>query len=490
MIGLPIHSCRSYSSYHPKEAPLLEKEHKRQDFTEGSIPRHLIMFAVPMLIGNALQALYNTVDSFWVGQFLGTNALAAVSVSFPIIFAIIALATGIGMATTTLVAQHSGAKDPVMVRKSIGTSFILITVLGGASSLLGFIFRIPLLHLINTPPEIVGEAASYLGIVLAGAVATFIYNTVAAVMRGLGDSRTPLIFLTYATVMNIILDPIMIFGIGPFPKMGVAGAALATIISQAFSGYMGLRHMARMGLIKWEKSEWEIDWHLAAQTIGIGLPAGVQQVIVSMGMMTLTSLVNGFGATVTAAFGVGGRFDQFAFMPAMTVGLSVSALVGQNLGARKFDRVKEIVRSSVYLTIAITGCVSLVAVTVPQFLVRIFTQDAAVIAEGVVYLRTVGFVYIANALMFTLSGIMRGAGDTVPSMFISIVTLWIVRIPLAVFFSRTMGSRGIWMGMAVSPVIGTGLNYAYYLSGRWKKRVLTRGVPKEEDIVVADVQDD
>lgn len=448
------------------------------------------MFAVPMLVGNALQALYNTVDSIWVGQFLGTNALAAVSVSFPIIFAIVALAMGIGMATTTLVAQHSGAKDPVMVRKSIGTSFILIGALGGVSSIIGFIFRGQLLRLINTPPEVMDQASAYLGIILAGALATFVYNTVAAVMRGLGDSRTPLIFLTYATVLNIILDPLLIFGVGPFPKMGVAGAALATIVSQAFSGILGLRHMAKLGLIKWEASEWKIDWQLAAQTFSIGLPAGVQQVIVSMGMMTLTSLVNGFGSTVTAAFGVGGRFDQFAFMPAMTVGLSVSALVGQNLGARKFDRVREIVRSSVYLTLGITGVVSLVAVSVPHLLLRLFTRDAAVIAEGILYLRTVGFAYIANALMFTLAGIMRGAGDTVPPMLISIVTLWIVRIPLAMFFSRMMGSRGIWLGMAVSPVIGTGLNYAYYLSGRWRSRVLTRGVPKEEEIVVADIQDD
>lgn len=438
-----------------------------------------------MFVGNALQALYNTVDSIWVGRFLGTSGLGAVSVSFPVIFAAVALAMGIGMATTTLVAQHSGAKDMPMVRRVIGNSFTIMVGLGVLSSVVGVTFRGPLLRLINTPAEIMDMAQSYLGIVLAGTVATFIYNLISAALRGLGDSRTPLLFLTYATVMNMILDPLMIFGVWPFPRMGVAGAALATITSQAFSGILGVIHMARIGLIKWDWDEWKPDRRLLSQTFGIGLPAGIQQIIVSLGMLTLTSLVNSFGAVVTAAFGVGGRLDQFAFMPAMTVGLSVSALVGQNLGARKFDRVKEVVRASVRLTIAITAAVSLVAVGVPGILLRLFTSDPAVLAEGTAYLRIVGLAYIPYALMFTLSGILRGAGDTVPSMVISMVTLWAVRIPLAVYLSRVFGSRGIWMGLAASPAIGAALNYAYYLSGRWRTRVLTRESPVGEAVAAS-----
>jgi len=456
------------------EVVTLERQEKRQDFTEGSIPRHLIAFAIPMFLGNALQALYNTVDSIWVGRFLGTDALAAVSVSFPIIFAVVALATGIGLATTTIVAQHTGAKDAVMVRKSIANSFIVTAFLGVVSTLAGTSLRVPLLRLISTPAEIMDHAQAYLGVIFAGIAFTFFYNLIAAVMRGLGDSRTPLLFLAYATVLNIILDPILIFGVWPFPKMGVAGAAMATIIAQAVSVLLGIRHMTRAGLIKWERSEWRPDFALIGQTFSIGLPAGIQQIIVSTGMLTLTSLVNKFGPVVTAAFGVGGRLDQFAFMPAMTVGFSVSALVGQNLGARKFERVREVVHASVKLTVGITAVVMLVAVSIPQVLLRMFTTDAAVLEEGTRYLRTVGFAYIPYALMFTLSGILRGAGDTVPSMLISILTLWVVRIPLALYFSRFLGSRGIWLGLGFSPVVGAGLNYAYYLSGRWRRRVLTR----------------
>lgn len=430
-----------------------------------------------------MQALYNTVDSIWVGRYLGKEGLASVSVSFPIIFAVVALAMGIGMATTTLVAQYSGARDTAMVRKSIANSLLLTLVVGGLSSALGVIFRRELLALINTPAEIMDWAADYLGIILGGVFATFVYNLVSAVMRGLGDSRTPLKFLAYATVLNIILDPLLIFGIGPFPYMGVSGAALATIIAQAFSGALGIRHMMRLGYLTRNREDWRVDFRLVRLTFGIGLPAGVQQVIVSLGMLTMTSLVNTFGSTVTAAFGVGGRLDQFAFMPAMTMGLAVTALVGQNLGARKFERVKEVVRWSILMTVGITSVVSLVALVFPVPLLSTFTSDPEVLKEGIGYLRVLAFAYIPYALMFMLSGILRGAGDTVPSMLISIVTLWCVRIPLAMRFSKTMGSRGIWLGLAISPAIGAGLNYLYFLSGRWRTRAVTRK-PEEAAPVV------
>jgi putative MATE family efflux protein len=454
----------------------------RQDFTEGSIPRHLIAFSIPMFLGNVLQALYNTVDSIWVGRYLGKVGLASVSVSFPIIFAVVAFAMGIGMATTTLVAQYSGANDTPMVRKSIANSLLLTFVVGGVSSVLGVIFRRQLLALINTPAEIMDWASDYLGIVFAGVFATFVYNLISAVLRGLGDSRTPLKFLAYATVLNIILDPILIFGIGPFPYMGVSGAALATIIAQAFSGVLGIRHMVKLGYLTRDPGDWRVDFRLVRLTFGIGLPAGVQQIVVSLGMLTMTSLVNTFGSTVTAVFGVGGRLDQFAFMPAMTMGLAVSALVGQNLGAGKFERVKEVVRWSILMTVGITGVVSLVALLFPRPLLSTFTSDPEVLKEGIGYLRVLAFAYIPYALMFMLSGILRGAGDTFPSMFISIATLWCVRIPLAVSFAKTMGSRGIWLGIAISPAIGAALNYLYFLSGRWRSRAVTRRAEGKEAV--------
>jgi putative MATE family efflux protein len=207
----------------------------------------------------------------------------------------------------------------------------------------------------------------------------------------------------------------------------------------------------RLGYLTRDREDWRVDFRLVRLTFGIGLPAGVQQIIVSLGMLTMTSLVNRFGASVTAAFGVGGRLDQFAFMPAMTMGLAVTSLVGQNLGAGKFERVKEVVRWSILMTVGITSVVSLVALVFPKPILSTFTSDPEVLKEGIGYLRIVAFAYIPYSLMFMLSGILRGAGDTVPSMLISIITLWCVRIPLAMRFSKTMGSRGIWLGLAISP---------------------------------------
>lgn len=461
-----------------EEVPaLIEREGSRQDFTEGSIPRHLINFSIPMFLGNLLQALYNTVDSIWVGKFLGTESLAAVSVSFPIIFAILALVSGLSLAATTLVAQYAGARDAGMVKKTIGNSFVLLGILGIVSSVAGVVFRVQILRLINTPPAILDLASSYLGVFLSGSLVTFAYNIVSAVLRGLGDSRTPLVFLAYATVLNIVLDPIMIFGVGPIPRMGVTGAALATVIAQALSAVLGVRHLLRAGLLDTDRDSWKLDRHLTKLTFSIGLPAGIQQVIVSLGMLTLTSIVNRFGPVVVASFGVGGRLDQFAFMPAMTVGLSVTALVGQNLGAQKYDRVKEVTRWSVLLTVGITGIVSFLAVAFPKVLLELFTSSPEVLAEGSVYLRTMGLAYIPYGLMFTLSGVLRGAGDTFPSMLISVVTLWLVRIPLASYLSKLLGSRGIWIALAASPVVGAALNWLYYVSGRWKAKVVTRPGP-------------
>lgn len=454
---------------------LIESKGRSQDFTEGSIPKHLVAFATPMLLGNALQALYSTVDSIWVGQFLGANGIAAVSVSFPVTFAVISLAMGVSMATTTLVAQYSGAKDPVMVRRTITNSVIITLVLAAFGTFLGVVYRYPILRLINTPPEIIDWAADYLGVIFAGVLATFVYNLNSAIMRGLGDSRTPLKFLAYATALNIVLDPLMIFGIGPFPKMDVGGAALATIISQGFSAVLGISYMLKHQMITKDRRDWKVDSRLVKLTFSIGLPAGFQQIITSLGMLTMTSLVNSFGANVTAGFGIGSRLDQFAFMPAQSLGLAVTALVGQNLGAGLKDRVKEVVKWSILITVSITAVVSAIVLLFPGILLRMFTSEAPALQQGVGYLRILGVAYIPYALMFTLSGILRGAGDTFPSMLISIFILWVVRVPLSVFLSKTMGPTGIWIGMGTSPCFGAALNYAYFLSGRWKSRVLTRG---------------
>lgn len=450
---------------------------RMRDFTTGNIWQHIIAFSWPMFVGNALQALYNTVDSFWVGRFIGPEALGAVSVSFPVMFALVALIMGLTMATTTMVAQYRGARDEEQVRRTVANSLILIVILGLISMVVGVRYRTNILQLMQTPAEILQPAGDYLGISFLGIIPMFMYNVLSSVLRGLGDSRTPLRFLVYATVINIALDPPFIIGWGPIPAMGVRGAAWATLIAQTVAAVMAIHYIAQhTNLFGRTRSEWRLVGGLVRNLFTIGVPAALQSTIVSFSMVIVATLVNTFGANVVAAFGAAGRLDQFAFLPAMSIGLAVSALVGQNLGAGKRERVQEIVRFSSLLTVGITGIITLVALTTPTILIRFFTDDAAVLAEGAIYLRIVGLNYIPLALMFTATGVMRGAGDTFPSMLISFVTLWVVRLPVAWLLSTKLawGVQGVWWSIVISTTLGLILNYWYYRTGNWQRKVIAR----------------
>jgi putative MATE family efflux protein len=424
-----------------------------------------------------LQAFYNVVDSIWVGHFVGANGLGAVSVSFPVIFALIALVVGLTMATTTLVAQFKGAGRHDMVRKVNGNSVLLLVYLGTLTTVVGLSVSGPLLRLINTPADIFPMAHQYLTVFLLGLPLMFIYNAVSAILRGLGDSRTPLRFLFYATVINVILDPVLIIGIGPIPALGVGGAALATVIAQGVATVIGVRYLVRIGLLKVDS--WRIDRELTRTTFRIGIPAGVQQSLVSLSIVAVSSLINRYGADVVAGFGAANRIEQFAFLPAMSVGLAVSALVGQNLGAGRDERVGQIVWWSSALSTGITFAVMLVVLALPEVLLRLFTSDPAVLQHGGEYLRIMAFSYIPMALMFTIGGVMRGAGDTAANMWITLGSLWLVRVPLAWYFSSGLGLgiRGVWWAMLASPIAGSLLNYLYYRTGRWKRHVVVRRQP-------------
>ncbi|BAS26743.1 MATE family efflux transporter [Limnochorda pilosa] len=446
-----------------------------RDFTTGSIWQHILAFSWPMFVGNLFQALYNTVDSFWVGRFLGAEALGAVSIAFPVIFALVALIMGLTMATTTLVAQYRGARDEDQVRRTVANSLMLTVALGLISTVVGFTYRVPILRLMRTPSELLEPASLYLGLFLLGLIPMFLYNVLSSILRGLGDSRTPLRFLVYATVLNILLDPLLILGWGPIPAMGIGGVAWATVIAQTLAAGLAVRYIARhTNLIPTQRDEWRLDGSLAGKLFTIGVPAALQSSIVSFSMVVVASLVNTFGPGVVAAFGAAGRLDQFAFLPAMSISLAVTALVGQNLGAGRQERVREIVGWASILTVCITGLMTLIAVLEPVSLIQVFTQDAAVLDEGARYLRIVGLNYVPLALMFILTGVLRGAGDTFASMIISFVTLWVVRLPLAWFLSYMLGwgVSGTWWSILISTSLGLLLNWLYYRTGNWRRKVV------------------
>ena len=454
-----------------------------KDLTTGSIPKHLLFISIPMLIGNFLQVAYNLVDAMWVGNKVGEDALGAVGVSFPIFFILIGIASGATIATTILVSQYYGAKDYENVERVVNTSFSITIIFSLILSVLGIIFSDNLLRLMNTPNEIFDFASSYLKIMMAGFTFTFISFLVTSILRGIGDTVTPLIFMALGAVINIVLDPLLIMGVGPFPQLGLNGAAYASLISTIIGCLTGIIYLnSRNHLVSFNIRNLRLDKHIALLILKIGLPSATQQTLVSLGMFVITAFVNVFGKSATTAFAAVGRIDSIAFMPAMSMSMAVSTLTGQNLGAGKPERIKDVFKSGTVMTCIITITISLVAVAIPGFILNMFgigNSGTEVVEIGTSYLRIVGSSYILFAIMFISNGVINGAGHTMTTMMISLVSLWVIRVPLAWIMSRTnLGLTGVWISMPISFALALAISLSYYYSGKWKKTIIRTNAPE------------
>jgi putative MATE family efflux protein len=449
------------------------------DLTTGSIPRNLVSFSVPMLIGSALQTAYSLINALWVGNRLGPDAMVAVTVSMPILFVLTAVAGGLTLATTVLVSQAYGAREIGDVRRLIGNSLVLVGTVALACLFAGHFVAAPLLRAMNTPATSLAMSVAYLRLLVWTVPCTFGIFLFAAVLRGCGDSKTPLYFQAVSVVLAAILDPLLMFGWLGFPKLGLNGTAVSTIVSQAV-GVIALnvylqrkRHLAAP---EWRhlRADWETSW----LTMKVGIPAMFQQGMISIGVILLTSLVNAFGRDGAAAFGFGLRVDQIAFMPSLTIGMAVSAMAGQNIGAGRLDRVRQVFRWGMIVVVGLTLIPSLMALSIPALLMRAFTSDRAVIDIGAVYLRISAFTYLGFAVLFVSNGIINGAGHTLATTIFSVVGLWGVRLPLAYHLSRSMHRiEGIWYAMVMSVSFAALISLSYYLSGRWKRPIRKKHEP-------------
>jgi putative MATE family efflux protein len=442
-----------------------------QDLTTGNEGKMIFRFAAPMLLGNVFQQLFSIVDSMVVGNFVGKEALAAVGASFPVIFVTVSMIIGIVMGTNVVISQFFGAKDYVKVKRAIDTMYIYILVAGALATVAGLILAEPLLRFLGLPENIMPQATQYLRIYLSGIVIFFGYNGTSAVLRGLGDSKTPLYFLIIATIANIILDLLFV---GLF-KWGVAGAAYATLIANSFAFGLAIFWLNRTHkLIRIALRGLKFDKEIFLQSIKIGLPTGVQQTLVAMGALALLGFVNTFGTNVIAGFSVASRLDALAIIPSMSFAQALTTFVGQNIGANKIERV----RAGLIATLKMSGIVTLITTSFillsGQFLMRLFTTDAEVIKVGYQYLAIVSIFYILFTLMFIYQGVMRGAGDTFVTMLFSILSLWIIRIPLAWILSGKIGPSGIWWSIPAGWFVGLALSYFYYKTGRWKTKAVVK----------------
>ena len=444
-----------------------------KDLTSGNETKLILRFATPMLLGNLFQQLYNIVDSVVVGKFIGTEALAAVGSSFPIVFSLISLIIGVASGGTIIIAQYFGARNFERVKASIGTLYIFLFWASISVTVIGIIFSGTIFRLIQLPEEIIPQAKTYLNIYFLGMIGFFGFNATSAILRGLGDSKTPLYFLILSTFFNIVFDLLFVIVF----KWGIAGAAVATVISQGGAFITAVFYLNRTHeVIQISWREFKFDKDIFRKTLRIGLPTGLQHTFVSLGMTVVQVIVNRFGTNVIAAYAAATRLDSLAILPAMNFGMALSTFVGQNIGAGKTDRIKSGLKSTLLMSSVVSLAVTSIMVFFGRFLIQLFVRssESEVILVGSEYLVIVSSFYIVFSVMFSINGVMRGAGDTLIPMFITFFSLWIVRIPVAYFLSERIGESGIWWAIPIAWITGAVFAYLYYRTGKWKEKAVVR----------------
>lgn len=445
------------------------------DMRGGNPVGQIVRFSIPMLLGNIAQQLYNTVDSVIVGRYVGDNALAAVGSAGPILNLMIVLFIGISTGASILVSQYYGAQRKEDLAKAIGSC---ITLTGAASVLImifGPLAAGPLLRLLNTPESIIDWCRSYLTIIFLGIAGGGYYNIMSGVMRGLGDSGSALNYLLIATVTNIVLDYVFVAKFG----LGVAGVAWATVIAQFLSAILSTMKIMNMkNMFELKRQHLFPGSSYFRNLIRLGLPSGVTQAIFSMSMIVVQSLTNSFGELFIAANVIVMRIDGFVMMPAFSLGTAMTTFAGQNIGAGQMDRVEKGARNGTLTAMGVSAVITALILLFGKGLMGVFTTTPELIDLSFRMMRILAPGYIAMEVTQCLSGIMRGAGDTVTPMWISIVNTIVVRVPLAyglVALSRTpelpQGNCAMmYVSLVITWIIGASVTFILYRTGRWKKK--------------------
>lgn len=433
--------------------------------TEGNIAKQLFFFSIPLILGNLLQQLYNTADSIVVGNFVGSNALAAVGSGTVLINLIIAFSQGTAVGAGVVIAQYIGAKHKEKLSEAVHTSVAIALIIGAALSLFGVLFSKTLLIWMKTPKEVLSESVVYLRIYFAGLIFNVIYNMAAGIMNAAGNSKRSLRYLAYASVTNIILDLLFV----GLLKMGIMGAALATDISQLLSGVLSMLFLMRVNEdYKVTLKKIKLHKESAKKIIRVGLPTGLQNTVISISNVLVQSGINGFGATAMAGFGAYLKVDGFNILPVLSFSMAATTFVGQNYGAGKIDRVKKgmwITLGMVTLYTIVTGALLL---TFSNQIIRLFSADTAVIAYGADAMKYFCPFYFVLGILNCLAGTVRGTGKTMPPMIIMLISMCIFRIFWIQLALPRIGTiEGIYMLYPISWAIGAAMMVLYTVFGKW-----------------------
>jgi len=466
-----------------------------KDMTEGSTWKRILEFAVPMLIGNVAQQLYNTVDAIVVGKYVGDNALAAVGSAMPIMNLLLVLFVGVVTGAGIMVSQYFGAKDREKLSRAIGICITLTGVASLVMMIIGPLFVRPLLQLLNTPSSIIDWCHKYLVIFFLGSAGFLFYNILSGILRGLGDSLSALLFLLFSTALNTVLDIWFVASFG----MGVPGVALATIIAQAISAILCFFKLIRMrSIFDLNLKTLVPSKEYVVRLLKLGLPSGLTQVIFSFAMIAVQSLTNSLGELVIACNVIVMRVDGFAMMPTFTFGAAMSTFTGQNVGAGKLDRVEKGTRDGLKMAVGVSIFITTCILLFGQYLVHFFTNTAELAELSIRMLKILAFGYIAMSVTQVLSGVMRGAGDTITPMWLSLIITIFLRVPMAYLFVYLTRSEAypkgrpeaLFISLLIAWILGAVINIIVFRRGNWKKKGFTSkalGITRED--ASSDVQE-
>ena len=448
-----------------------------KDLTVGTPWKRITEFTVPMLIGNIAQQFYNTADSIIVGKYVGDNALAAVGSASPILNLLLVLFVGISVGAGIMVSQYFGAKDREKLSHTIGICITLTAIVSAVIMIIGPIVTMPLLSFLNTPDSIIQWCKDYLIIYFVGIAGFAYYNILAGVLRGLGDSFSALVFLLISTVLNVGLDLLFVAVF----NMGVPGVALATVIAQGISAILCIIKLIKM------KSSFDLNWKMlkldkyyVTKLVKLGLPSGLTQAVFSLAMIVVQSLTNSFGEMVIACNVIVMRVDGFAMMPNFSFGNAMTTYTGQNIGAKKVDRVEKGTKDGTLIAVGVSTVLTIIILVFGKQLMHIFTDTQELVDLSMHMMRILAVGYIAMAITQSLSGVMRGAGDTITPMWISFFTTVILRIPIAygiAYFTRSAAyptgrPEATFVSLLISWILGAVLTVVFYRKGNWRKKAM------------------
>ena len=443
------------------------------NLTQGSILKNIIRFSLPILLSNIVQSLYNVADMLIVGNFCGAAAMSGVNIGGQVTFILTNTVFGLCTGATVLIAQYIGAKNEEKIESTIATVLTLLVGIGLFITVSVLALKHPILRLIQTPSESFRDADGYLMVTLTGVVFIFTYNALSAILRGMGDSKKPFLYVSIACVTNIVLDLLFVAGFG----WGAFGAAVATVVSQALSVVLCVVNMIKNKFyFDFKPRSFRIDKGQARMIFKIGFPSCIQNCVVSLSFLFITALVNSFGVWASAAAGAAGKFNSFAIMPAIAMSASVSTISAQNIGAEKWDRAVKTCMIGSAIAMAISVTMFILVQLFPAQIMRMFGSEPEMIAQGIIYMRTFSYDYLVVPLVFCFNGLFIGAGHTVFSLVTGLLSSLVLRVPISYLFgiSMKMGLSGAGLGAPVASIGSLVIILVFFFSGKWRHNVVVQ----------------